>query len=684
MRTDMTELVATTIEDGIASLVIDFPPVNALALVVRKAIVDHVRVLAAREDVDAIVLRCAGRTFFAGADITEFGKPFQTPDLNDVIAALEDCPKLVVAAIHGTVLGGGLEVALGAHYRIALEGAKAGFPEIALGLLPGAGGTQRGPRVMDAAAAFALITDGRPISATEALSHGLVDRISSGDLAAEAIAYARELVEGGAPLRRLSDEAPRVADPAGLEAAIAKAKASRLLATQGCAEAVQLALTLPFEDGLVAERAIFDRLMGGAESRALRHLFFAEREAGKLVGIAKETPVGPIASAAVIGAGTMGGGIAMNFLNAGIPVTLIEVKREALDRGVATIRKNYEATAQKGRMAQAEVDQRMALLSPTLDFAALADADLVIEAVFESMPVKQEIFARLDAIAKPGAVLATNTSFLDVDMIADATNRAQDVLGLHFFSPANVMKLLEVVRGAKTSDATLATAMALAKRLGKTAVVSRVCHGFIANRIMDVRRVAAEQLLLRGTDMGAIDGALRVYGFPMGQFQMFDLVGLDVMGRDSEARTLMGDFVAAGRLGQKSGGGYYDYDENRTPSASDASAALIRAHAEHLDLKPAPVEGGEILARLLYPVVNEGAKLIEEGIVQRASDIDVAVVAGYGWPSRTGGPMCWADETGLARIVAALDRFAAEGNQSLAPCGLLRQLARDGGRLSAL
>jgi len=673
----MTALAQTTIHGGIATIVIDSPPVNALGLAVRKAIVDNVRELGARTDVDAIVLRCAGRTFFAGADITEFGKPFEAPDFNEVVAALEDSPKIVVAAIHGTVLGGGLEVALGAHYRIATDSAMAGFPEIALGLVPGAGGTQRAPRVMDAGAAFALITSGKPVGAKEALSNGLFDRLTSGDLALDAVAYARELADAGAPLRRLKDEAPKVSDADALTAAIASAKASKSLATQGCAQAVELALTTAFEEGLVKEREIFDRLMGGAESRALRHLFFAEREAGKLVGIARDTPVGTIAAAGVVGAGTMGGGIAMNFLDVGIPVTLVEVKQDALDRGVATIRKNYEATAKKGRMTQEQVEQRMALLNPTLDFDALGSTDLVIEAAFESMAVKRDIFGRLDAIMKPGALLASNTSFLDIDAIAAATQRPQDVLGLHFFSPANVMKLLEVVRGAKTSDGALTTAMALAKKLGKTAVVSRVCHGFIANRIMDVRRVEAEKLLLQGGSVAEIDKALTDYGFPMGQFQMFDLVGLDVMGRDSEERTLMGDFVAAGRLGQKSGGGYYDYDDQRKPSVSAAAQEIIAGFAAHAGVEKKALGEGELLKRLLYPVVNEGARLIEEGIVQRASDIDVAVVAGYGWPAATGGPIRWGEEQGLAGIVAYLDA------QAFPVSGELREAAEEGRALGA-
>jgi len=673
----MTALAQTTIERGIATIVIDSPPVNALGLAVRKAIVANVQELATRSDVDAIVLRCAGRTFFAGADITEFGRPFDAPDLNEVVAVLEDSPKIVVAAIHGTVLGGGLEVALGTHYRIAAESAKAGFPEIGLGLLPGAGGTQRGPRAMDAGAAFALITSGKPVGAREALTNGLFDKVTGGDLAADAVAYARELADAGAPLRRLKDEAPRVSDAPALNAAMAKAKASRSAAMRGCAQAIELALTTPFDEGLVQEREIFDRLMAGAESRALRHIFFAEREAGKLVGIAKDVPAVAIATAGVIGAGTMGGGIAMNFLNVGIPVTLVEARQDALDRGVATIRKNYEATARKGRMTQDQVEQRMALLHPTLDFTALASADLVIEAVFESMAVKQDIFGRLDAIMKPGALLASNTSFLDIDTIAAATQRPQDVLGLHFFSPANVMKLLEVVRGAKTSDRALVTAMALARKLGKTAVVSRVCHGFIANRVMDVRRVAAETLLLQGNGVAEIDQALTDYGFPMGQFQMFDLVGLDVMGRDSDARTLMGDFVAAGRLGQKSGGGYYDYDDQRKPSASTAAQDIIAGFAAHAGVEKQALGEGELLKRLLYPVVNEGARLIEEGVVQRASDIDVAVVAGYGWPAATGGPIQWGEEQGLAQIVAYLDA------QGFPVCAELRQAAAEGRALGA-
>ena len=681
----MGDIADIKIEDGIASVIIDAPPVNALGHAVRRAIVDNIEALSARSDVTAIVLRCAGRTFFAGADISEFGRPFEAPDPNDVIAALEDCPKPVVAAIHGTALGGGLEVALGAHYRIALGSARLGFPEISLGLLPGAGGTQRAPRAIDAGEALALITSGKPIHASRALELGLIDRLVEQDLDREARAFARELVEKGAPLRRLRDAAVRTGDAAALEAGLQATRTASSAALAGCAEALDLALAVPFAEGLAGERAIFDRLSAGTESQALRHAFFAERAAGKVIGLDPGVTPAQVGRVGVIGAGTMGGGIAMNFLNVGIPVILVEVRQEALDRGVATIQRNYEATAKKGRLTMAAVEERMALIAPTLDFNALVEADLVIEAAFESMEVKKDIFTRLDAIAKPGAILATNTSFLDVDAIAATTTRPQDVLGLHFFSPANVMKLLEVVRGAKTSDAALATAMALAKQLGKSAVVSRVCHGFIANRIMDVRRVAAERILLQGTDIAAIDGALTDYGFPMGQFQMFDLVGLDVMGRDSDARTLMGDFVAAGRLGQKSGGGYYDYDEKRRPARSEAADAIIRGFAAHAGIEAAALDPADILAGLLYPVVNEGARLIEEGIVQRASDIDVAVIAGYGWPAATGGPMFWADTVGLPQIVAALDGVPpAGGDEHFRPCQLLRDCAASGQALHSI
>lgn len=680
----MNALAAIQIDGRVASLVIDFPPVNALSQPVREAIVAQMTRLGARDDVDAIILRCAGRTFVAGADISEFGRPIAAPDFNDVVAALEDCPKLVVAALHGTTLGGGLEVALGAHYRVALDGSRLGFPEIALGLLPGAGGTQRGPRAIDAQAAFDLIAGGKPVDAAGALRLGLVDHVVASDLASEVVAYARGLLERGAPLRRLRDEAPRVADPAVLEARLGQAETARSPAMRGCAAAMRAALSQPFSQGLVTERAIFDALMDGAESRALRHIFFAERAAGKLTGSAAAAAPRAIERVGVIGAGTMGGGIAMAFLDKGMPVTLVERDREALDRGIATIRRNYEGALSKGRLTRDAVDQRIGLIMPALDLAAVGDCDLVIEAAFESMNVKRDIFARLDGIARPGAILATNTSFLDVDAIAAATGRPQDVLGLHFFSPANVMKLLEVVRGERTGDGALASAMALAKRLGKTAVVSRVCHGFIANRIMDVRRVQAERLLLRGASVQSIDEALVDYGFPMGQFAMMDLVGLDVMGRDSDERTLMGDFVAAGRLGQKSGAGYYDYDDRRRPRPSEDAGRIVRAYAAHRGVEQQADAPEAMVARLLYPVVNEGARLIEEAIVQRASDIDVAVIAGYGWPAWAGGPIFWGDEVGLARIVGQLDRFADEGDETLRPCALLRACADEGRRLGTL
>jgi 3-hydroxyacyl-CoA dehydrogenase len=682
----MASVGSTRIDDRIGVLTIESPPVNALGLAVRQALVAGLSTLLSDDGVDAVVIICAGRTFFAGADITEFGKPFQPPSLHDILDLIEASPKPIVAAIHGTALGGGLETALTCHYRIAVPSAKLGLPEVHLGILPGAGGTQRLPRVTGVEVALEMMTSGRPIGAAKALESGLVDALAEeGRLREDAIVFARKLVDERAPLAKIRDRdekiAPARATPEVFQAFREKhARAFRgFKAPEAIIQAVEAAVTLPFDEGLKREVALFRQLEDSPESRAQRHYFFAERDTAKVPDIPADTPVIEVTSVAVIGAGTMGGGIAMNFLNIGVPVTLVETSQDALDRGIATIRHNYEATAAKGRMTAAQVEERMARITPALELEAAASADLIIEAVYESMAVKLEVFGKLDAIAKPGAILASNTSFLNIDEIAAATSRPDSVLGLHFFSPANVMRLLEVVRGEKTSKTVLATALRTARRIGKLPVVSRVCHGFIANRLMMPRLHQAEALVLEGPTPQAIDKAITDYGFAMGPFQMIDLVGLDVVERDDPRPNLRKKLVALGRLGQKQGGGFYDYDEKRRPTPSPVAAKVIEDFAGEKGVaNTGPQDAATILATLMYPVVNEGAKILEEGIAARASDIDVAAILGYGWPVYTGGPMAWADEIGLDKVVAGLDALAARHGPAFAPAPLLKTLAEEG------
>ncbi len=675
--------------DTIGVIEIDSPPVNALGIAVRRALDEGLTRFAADDAVRGIVLICAERTFFAGADITEFGRAPQSPGLHDIIDAIENSPKPIVAAIHGTALGGGLELALACHYRIAVNTARLGLPEVALGLLPGAGGTQRLPRLVGVEMALDLMTSGRQIEADEALRLGVIDLMAANDLRHDAIAFARQLLDQGRPLQRVRDRQDRI-DPARGDATLFaefRARHARALrgfkAPENIIKAVEAAVALPFDEGLARERELFLELIGSIESAAQRHYFFAERQTARVPDVPTETPTRPIRTVGVIGAGTMGGGIAMNFLNAGIPVTLVDREQAALDRGVTVIRRNYEASAAKGRLSAQEMQARLALLSSTLDMNALADVDLVIEAVFEEIGLKQAIFAELGGIVRVDTILASNTSFLDLDAIAAATTGAERVIGLHFFSPANVMKLLEVVRGAATSAETIATAMKLAKTIGKVAVLSRVCPGFIANRIMAQRGRQATALVLEGPTPQEIDDAVYGYGFAMGPFRMNDLVGLDVIGRGGTERTINGDLVALGRRGQKGGGGYYDYDEARNATPSPVAAQVIADLATAKGITPSGSllpEG--ILARLLYPVVNEGTKLLDEGIALRASDIDVAAILGYGWPVHTGGPMFWADTIGLPRIVAALKDLQAQHGDAFAPSPLLERKAAEGGRLS--
>lgn len=651
-------MIETKLHDDVLEIVMANPPVNALGAQVRQGLAKALADAQGDPAIKAIVIRGAGKMFSGGADITEFGKPPVDPWLPQVVDAIEASAKPVVAAIHGMALGGGLEVALGAHYRIASPKARLGLPEVSLGILPGAGGTQRLPRLVGVETALGMIVSGTPIAASKAAQAGLVDKLAESDesLAAEAIAYARTLT---AP-RRTGDRSVS-ADPAVFEqfAAQNARKIKGLDAPQACIAAVKAATELPLDQGQEKERALFQQLVAGEQSKALRHVFFAERAAAKIDGLPKDIQLRPITKVGVIGAGTMGGGISMNFLSANIPVTMVEMAQDALDRGIGVMRKNYEATAAKGRLTAEQVEKAMGLVTPTLDFSALADCDLIIEAVYENMDVKKDIFARLDGIAKPGAMLASNTSYLSIDEIAAATTRPQDVLGLHFFSPANVMKLVEVVRGAKTAPDALATGMDIARKIGKVPVVAGVCYGFIGNRMLIPRQANANALLLEGATPEQVDRVHTDFGMPMGPFQMADLAGVDIgWHRDpSRIESLQDALCAEGRWGQKKQAGFYDYDEKRRPTPSPVVATIIDDFRARAGIVPRDISDEEIMVRTLYSMVNEGAKILEEGIAQRASDIDVVWNYGYGWPRHKGGPMFWADTVGLDKIAQALTRY---------------------------
>ncbi|HUQ24351.1 MAG TPA: 3-hydroxyacyl-CoA dehydrogenase NAD-binding domain-containing protein, partial [Burkholderiales bacterium] len=637
------------------------PPVNALGHAVRAGLVAAIEQAEADDSVKAVVIACEGQTFFAGADVSEFGTPkaFEQPMLPQVVDRIECNAKPVVAAIHGTALGGGLEVALACHYRVAVPSAKLGVPEVKLGLLPGAGGTQRLPRVAGVRRALEMCATGTPISAKEAFDCGLVDRLIEGELVPHAVGYAEE-VRDIHPLPKSSERQDKLTEcePAVFDQ-FRQANAKRFRgfdAPLKNIEAVKIACEKPYSEGVLEERKLFMELMSGTQARAQQYFFFAERKAAKIDGLPEDARPRDVHKVGIIGAGTMGGGIAMNFLSAGIPVTIVETGQEALDRGTGVMRKNYEASAAKRKLTTEQVSKAMGALTPTLDFAALADCDLIIEAVFEQMEIKKDVFGRLDKIAKPGAILASNTSYLNVDEIAASTSRPQDVVGLHFFSPANIMKLLEVVRGAKTAPDVLLTAMAVAKKIKKVAVVAGVCHGFIGNRMLMPRQVEATKLLLEGASPEQIDRVHVEFGMPMGPFQMADLAGVDIgWHRDPNRIENVRDALCAiDRWGQKKGAGFYDYDEKRRPSPSPVVQQIIEDFAKKQGVERREISDQEIVERTLYTMVNEGAKILEEGMAQRASDIDVVWIYGYGWPVYRGGPMFWADTEGLAKIVEGL------------------------------
>jgi len=690
----MSNVVSYELFENIGVITVNSPPVNALSHAVREGI-QNALLQAQGDESDAIMLICEGRTFIAGADITEFGKPPQSPWLPEVLSTIENSKKLVVAAIHGTALGGGFETALACHYRCALPSAKVGLPEVKLGLLPGAGGTQRVPRIAGVKAALDIMTTGNPVPAPLASQMGLVDEIiEDGDLKSGALSYIRDLIDSGAPLKRVRDIN---IDPSSIEPGFFEnyrkglaRKARGQIAPDRIVSCVEAAVLMPMDKGLERERELFSELVQSTESAAMRHIFFAEREAAKILDVPADTPVRDIKKVAIIGGGTMGGGIAMCFANVGIPVTLLEINDEALQRGLGIIRKNYSITVKKGKMTESQVEDRLGLITGTMRYEDLGDVDLVIEAVFENPDIKKEVFAKLDAVCKPGCILASNTSYQDVDDIATATGRPEDVCGMHFFSPANVMKLLEVVRGEKTSKDVLATVMKLGKKIGKVCVLSKVCYGFIGNRMLSGYGREAQMLLMDGCTPAQVDSALENFGMAMGVIAMSDLAGLDVGYKARKARNdlpadqkgyIVADtLVEMGRLGQKSGAGFYKYDpETRARTSDPEVESLIRDKAIELAIEQQEFSDEEILQRCFYPLINEGALILEEGIAQRPSDIDVVYVFGYAFPVAKGGPMFWADQIGLKNIYDRICEFRDRyGEQYWKPAPLLEKLAGEG------
>jgi 3-hydroxyacyl-CoA dehydrogenase len=674
-------------EGEIGVITLNSPPVNALSFGVRDGLAEGMKAAMADAGAKAVVIICEGRTFIAGADITEFGGAQKGASLFDVQSAIEGATKPVVAAIHGTALGGGLEVALTCHYRVAVPSARCGLPEVNLGLLPGAGGTQRLPRIVGAQRALEMVTSGQHVPAKECLAMGLVDELTEeGKLREGALTFARKIIAEGRLLKKVRDLNEKMEAARGhpeIFADFRKANARKFrgfLAPEYNIRCIEAAVNEPFEEGMKTERRLFMELMTGPQSAAQRYSFFAERQANKIPDVPDDTPLIDIKSVGIVGAGTMGGGIAMNFANAGIPVTIVEVKAEALDRGLATVRKNYERTAARGGITAADVETRTGLITGSLALEDLGAVDLVIEAVFERMDIKKELFGKLDAICKPGAILATNTSYLNIDEIAAATTRPEAVIGLHFFSPANVMKLLEIVRADHTAKPVIATAMKLARKIGKIGVLVGVCPGFVGNRILSARQREAQKLIFEGAMPWDIDRVLYDFGFPMGPFAMSDLAGLDIgwVKEASKGETIRDVLCEMDRRGQKTGAGYYDYDENRVAHPSPVTEQVIRDFVAKSGVNPRTISDAEILERCLYPMVNEGAKILEEGKAIRASDIDVVWQNGYGWPVYRGGPMFWAGQVGLAKILAKMKEFEGAMGDAYKPAALLETLAAEG------
>ena len=688
-------------DDGVAVIEMDNPPVNGLGHELRQEIVAGIDRANADDAIRAIVLIGGPKAFSGGADIREFNTPKATaePHLNTVIEVIEESAKPVIAAISGACMGGGLELALGCHYRVALADAQIALPEVKLGLLPGGGGTQRFPRVVGVETALNMIVSGTTVPADKLKDTALFDEIAAGDLAAAATAFARKAADKGGAHPRVRDLPLTLENPDGFFGFArnsVRAAAGPFPAPMNCLEAVAAGVyASSFDKGLAEERRLFAELIEGDESKALRHAFFGERAAAKIADVPSDTPTRPIEKAAVIGAGTMGGGITMNFLNAGIPVTILEMKQEALDKGLATVRKNYERSMKKGRLTEAQVEERMGLITPTLEYADIGDADIVIEAVFEDMDVKKQVFETLDEVMKDGAILATNTSTLDVDKIAAFTKRPQDVVGTHFFSPANVMRLLEVVRGKKTAKDVLATIMKLAKKIRKVAVVSGVCDGFIGNRMINYYFAQAMALLHEGALPQQIDKALEKWGMAMGPFRMSDLAGNDVSWYirkrhyaehpDMPRQVIADRICELGRFGQKTGKGWYDYPDGRTPKADPEVTKLIEDYRKEAGIEPRKIPDAEIVERLIFALVNEGARILEEGIAQRASDIDMVYLNGYGFPLHRGGPMLYADTVGLFKVVRRMRRFAENpftDSEFWRPAPLLVKLSGEGKTLT--
>jgi 3-hydroxyacyl-CoA dehydrogenase len=684
---NINEVTTLDIKNEVAVITLNSPPVNALSANVREGLNEGVSSAINDESVKSIVIICEGRTFIAGADITEFGQAPKGPSLYEVQDTIENSPKPVIAAIHGTALGGGLEVALTCHYRIAVPSSKCGLPEVNLGLLPGAGGTQRLPRIVGAAKALVMMTSGEHVPAEQCLSMGLVDEMAKEDsLLEDALTFAKKIVSEKRPLVKVRDAEDKIAADKGNNALFADFRKSIARKTRGFLapeyniQCLEAAVNKPFDEGLKIEQELFMKLMTGTQSAAQRYMFFAQRQVTKIPDIEPDTEVKDINSVGVIGAGTMGGGISMNFANVGIPVTIIEQSQERLDKGLSIIRKNYENSASRGRITEAQVEARMNLIDGKTSIEALDTQDMIIEAVFENMDLKKDIFKQLDGICKEGAILASNTSALDVNVIAAETNRPEDVIGLHFFSPANVMRLLEIVRGDKTSKSVVASSLAIAKKIQKIAAVVGVCPGFVGNRILAQRQREANKLILEGALPWDIDDALFDFGFPMGPFAMSDLAGLDIgWSKDtSKGESLRDVLCEAGRLGQKSGKGFYIYDENRNKSPDPEVEALIKKFGEERQIRMRDgITKEEILERCLYPMINEGFKILEEGMAIRASDIDIVWTNGYGWPVYEGGPMFYGNTVGFDKVLFWLKKAELELGPEFKPSAYLEKVVTE-------
>ena len=684
--TSINEVTNLNINDNVAILTLNSPPVNALSANVREGLDKGIKEAIANSNVDAIVLICDGRTFIAGADISEFGKEPKGPSLFEVQEELENSPKPIIAAIHGTALGGGLEVALTCHYRIAVPSAKCGLPEVSLGLLPGAGGTQRLPRLVGVEQALKMVTSGIHLSADKCLKSGLIDKLATEDhLLEDSISFAKEIVSENKPLKKVRDIDEKVTAARGnhqlfndFRNSISR-KTRGFLAPEYNIQCIEAAVNKPFDEGIKVERDLFLKLVTGNQSAAQRYFFFSQRQVAKIPDIPKETEKLPIKDVGIIGAGTMGGGIAMNFANAGIPVTIIEQSQEILDKGIGIIRKNYENTASKGRISIDDVEKRMNLINGDVSINSLAEKDLIIEAVFENMDLKKEIFSKLNNVAKKGAILATNTSGLDINEIASTTDSPENVIGLHFFSPANVMKLLEIVRGEKTSNEVIATSMTMAKSIGKVAALVGVCPGFVGNRILAQRQREANKLILEGALPWDIDDALFEFGFPMGPFAMSDLAGLDIgwNKENSRGETIREKLCENDRFGQKSGKGFYIYDENRKKSPDPEVEELIISFAQEKQIKRRSISKEEIIERCLYPMINEGFKILEEGMAIRASDIDIIWINGYGWPVYEGGPMFYGNLIGFEKILEWLKKMEEEYGNDFTPSPYLERVVKE-------